>query len=162
MPSLRQLRLCVAAFSCLWSAAYLFSHNAGMRENLLCSLLPSHWLLFSPPVQKLPSLCAFLKHLTAGECLSLKVPQKYSSFSLPFSVFMGSIILLFFFFVKVFFYSTLLSDSTMSIFLSLKCITMFTNAEKPQVIRALYTKLCQLMFLPNITASTSTVTITYL
>lgn len=60
------------------------------------------------------------------------------------------------------FYSTLFSDSTMSIVFSLKCITPFTTMEKILVRIALYKKLIGLMLLPNITASTSTVVITYL
>lgn len=57
-------------------------------------------------------------------------------------------------------YSTLFSDSTISIFFNLKCITIFTKTEKPHVKRPLYKKLTGLIFLPNITASTSTVVIT--
>ena len=59
------------------------------------------------------------------------------------------------------FYSTLFSDSTISMVFNLKCITPFTTIEKILVSIALYTKLISLMLLPNITASTSTVVITY-
>ena len=57
------------------------------------------------------------------------------------------------------FYSTDFSDSTISIFFSFQCINRFTTAEKIQVITAQYKKLTGRIFLPNITASTSTVTI---
>ncbi len=60
------------------------------------------------------------------------------------------------------FYSTLFKDSTISMVFSLKCITPFTTMEKILVRIPLYTKLIGLMLLPNITASTSTVVITYL
>ena len=55
-------------------------------------------------------------------------------------------------------YSTDFSDSTMSIFFSFLCINTFITTEKIQVITAQYTKLSGAMFLPNMTASTSTVT----
>ena len=58
-----------------------------------------------------------------------------------------------------FYYSTDFRDSTMSIFLSFLCIKIFTMIEKIQVITAQYTKLIGRMFLPNMTASTSTVTV---
>lgn len=41
------------------------------------------------------------------------------------------------------FYSTLFSDSTISIFFSLKCIVIFTKAENPTVNKILYRKLGQ-------------------
>ena len=59
-------------------------------------------------------------------------------------------------------YSTLFSDSTILIVFSLKCITAFTTAENTLVRIPPYTKLIGFIFLPNITASTSTVVITYL
>ena len=59
-------------------------------------------------------------------------------------------------------YSTDFRDSTMSIFVSFLCINQFTIKEKMQVITAQYKKLTGRISRPNITASTSTVTIIYL
>lgn len=50
----------------------------------------------------------------------------------------------------------------MSIFVSFLCINQFTIMEKMQVITAQYKKLTGRISRPNITASTSTVTIIYL
>ena len=59
-------------------------------------------------------------------------------------------------------YSTLFNDSTILMVFSLKCITAFTTAENTLVRIPPYTKLIGFIFLPNMTASTSTVVITYL
>ena len=93
-----------------------------------------------------------------------------SSMSLPIYDILSDIftfypVFLYFFFSAIkwqIVYSTLFRDSTISIFFNFWCINRFTIMENPIVSSPQYRKLTGLIFLPNITASTSTVRIIYL
>ena len=125
------------------------------------------------PGSKLPSAVSSVEAFQPWAFLSVRDNRLLLFF---LAIFLGTTIITFFSLVKdisvkftvlpknsylSIFYSTLFKDSTMSIFFSLKCMAIFTTAENPQVNKALYTKLKGRITLPNITASTSTVVITY-